>query len=195
MKFFAVLYSSTLLSGGIRFNEETEELNLTKVTQVFGASRYRLPNFPQFNNREQSFVQMNNGDILSCVGEIQQCFILENRKWVEHSIMNKVRIGAVGIQMPNGTYMFGGNESPNTSEFLPNNSTVWEQGPDIPYFISSLSSLSLNFLKKLSMLPLKCNYKVRGHAISKNELILIHEDLITKGHSYDNHDNSSCKGM
>ena len=139
------------------------------------------------NNREQSFVQMNNGDILSCGGENQQCFILENRKWVEHSTMNKVRIGAVGIQMPNGIYLFGGNKSPNTSEFLPNDSSVWEQGPNIPYFYSSLISFGSNFLRKMSAVHLECNYKVRGHAISKTELILIHEDCIIKGYSYDEH--------
>ena len=113
---------------------------------------------------------MNNGDIVSCGGKSKICYILRNGKWFKHSTMNNVRTGAVGIQMPNGIYMFGGDKSPNTSEFLPNNTNIWQEGPDIPYFYTSLFSLPSRFSAK-------------GHAISKTELILIIEDCTIKGHS------------
>ena len=103
------------------------------------------------------------------------------------------RIGAVGVQMPNGIYMFGGNKSPNTSEFLQNNSTIWQQGPDIPYLYSSLISFGSNFLKRLTMLPMEFDYNAKGHAISKTELILINEDCIIKGHGYDHHNSPSIR--
>ena len=183
--FFAVFYCFTLISGGIKLNEETEELNLTKVFKTIGASKRHLPNFPEYNDRERSLVTTNNGEILSCGAQSRQCLILKNRAWVKHSTLKSVRIGAVGIQMPNGIYMFGGNKSPYTSEFLPNGSTVWQQGPEIPYFFSSLLSFGSNFLNRLSMLPFECDYKAKGHAISSTELILINEDCIIKGHSYD----------
>ena len=187
--FIAVFFNSTsiLISGGIKVNEKTGDLNHTKMSYTIGASKVRLPNFPEYNERERSFMTLNNGEILSCGEENKLCFVLKDQSWILHSTMNEARIGAVGIQMPNGIYMFGGNKSPNTSEFLPNNSTTWQQAPDIPYFISSLISFGSNLLTRMSMLPLDCNYKVRGHAISKTELILIHEDCIIKGKSYDHH--------
>ena len=162
---FAVFYCATIISGGIKLNEETRELNLTKVSQTIGISKTRLPNFPEYSDSERTLVTMSNGNILSCGGQSKLCFVLKKRAWVKHSTMNSVRIGAVGVQMPNGIYMFGGNKSPNTSEFLPNGSTVWHQGPEIPYFFSSLLSFGSNFLNRLSMLPFECDYKAKGHAI------------------------------
>ena len=181
---FAVFSCSTFISGGIKLNEETGVINRTKISQTIGASKMRLPNFVEYNERERSLVTMNNGDILSCGGESKICFVLKGQEWIQHSTMTDVRIGAVGIQMPTGIYMFGGNKSPNTSEFLPNNSIVWQQGPDIPYLISSLISFGSRFLRRMSVFPLECHHKARGHAISKTELILIHDDCIIKGHSY-----------
>ena len=182
-----------LISGGIKLNERTGELNLTKSSHAIGASQVQLPNFPEYNNSERCLVTMNNGNILSCGGQSKLCYILKNKAWVEHSTMNNVRIGAVGVQMPNGIYMFGGNKSPNTSEFLQNNSTIWQQGPDIPYLYSSLISFGSNFLKRLTMLPMEFDYKAKGHAISTTELILINEDCIIKGHGYDHHNSPSIR--
>ena len=96
-----------------------------------------------------------------------------------------VRLGAVGIQMYNGTtYIFGGNSSPHTSEFLLKNTNIWQKGPEIPYICSSLVSCGMNFLKRLVTYPSASRYSVQCHAISNTELILISEDCIIKGNSY-----------
>ena len=34
--------------------------------------------------------------------------------------------------MPNGAYIFGGEDYPTASDFLPKSSMIWEHGPDIP---------------------------------------------------------------
>ena len=111
-------------------------------------SKIRLPGFPEYNDRERCFVTLSNGDILSCGGKSQKCFVLKKQEWVEDSTLERDRSGAVGIQMPDGIYLFGGIDSPYTSQFLPNSSTVWKKGPDIPYANGSLISFGSNFWKR-----------------------------------------------
>ena len=60
------------------------------------------------------------------------CFIFENGSWLFHSCLNKSRRNAIVISMPRGIYVFGGHDSPYTSEFLPNGHKVWQDGPKIP---------------------------------------------------------------
>ena len=186
--FFAVLYCSTLITGGIKLNGETGKLNITKVSRTVGTPKIQLPKFPENYDRDRSLVIMNNGDIFSCGGKSRTCFILEDHlRWVYHSTLNYVRLGAVIIQMPEGIYVFGGIESPNTSEFLANNAENWRTGPDVPYFASSMTSIGLKYLKRFAKPPSECDYKINGHAISNTELILINEDCIIKGRSYEHH--------
>ena len=118
--FLAVFSCSTIISGGIKLNEETGELNLTKATQTIGASKIQLYDFPEYNDRERCLVTLSNGDILSCGGKSKKCFVLANQGWIEHSTLDKDRSGSVGIQMPDGIYLFGGIDSAYTSQFLPN---------------------------------------------------------------------------
>ena len=102
------------------------------MSQTVGLTKKRLPEFPEFNDA-RTLVTTNNGDILSYGGGSQLCLVLKNGTWVEHSTMNIYRLGAVGITMPEGIYVFGGILSANTSEFLPNDATIWQEGPDVPY--------------------------------------------------------------
>ena len=57
--------------------------------------------------------------------------------------------------------------------FLPNNTTVWQKGPEIPYINGSLMSFGSNFWKRIAWAIFPCDYKANGHAISETELILI----------------------
>ena len=180
--FLAVFSCSTIISGGIKLNEETGELNLTKATQTIGASKIQLYDFPEYNDRERCLVTLSNGDILSCGGKSKKCFVLANQGWIEHSTLDKDRSGSVGIQMPDGIYLFGGIQSPYTSHFLPNNTTVWQKGPEIPYINGSLMSFGSNFWKRIAWVIFPCDYKANGHAISETELILIQEDCIITVH-------------
>ena len=181
---FAVCFCSTIITGGIKLNKK--KLYHASVSQTVGLTKIWLPEFPEFNDT-RTLVTTNNGDILSYGGGSQLCLVLKNGSWVEHSTMNIYRLGAVGITMPEGIYVFGGILSANTSEFLPNDATIWQEGPDVPYTYSSLTSFGSNFLKRMAMLPFDSDYKAKGHAISKTELILIYEDHIIKAYDYDNH--------
>ena len=145
-------------------------------------SKIRLPGFPEYNDRERCFVTLSNGDILSCGGKSKKCFVLANQGWIEHSTLDKDRSGAIGIQMPDGIYLFGGIQSPYTSHFLPNNTSVWQKGPEIPYINGSLISFGSNFWKRIAWVIFPCDYKANGHAISETELILIQEDCIITVH-------------
>ena len=178
--FFTVFFCSTIISGGISLNEETSELNLTKASQVLEVSRWQIPNFPEYNHKDRVLVSTNDGKILSCGGKSKICYVLTKGTWVQHSILNTERNGAVAIQMVDGIYIFGGHSSPNTSEFLPNNATVWQKGPCVPYTCGSFTSSFLGSLAKFKTLPYHCCYKAKGHAISNTELILIKEDHIIK---------------
>ena len=62
----------------------------------------------------------------------EYCFIFENGSWVFHSCLNKSRRNAIVVSMPRGIYVFGGYDSPYTSEFLPNGQKNWLEGPKIP---------------------------------------------------------------
>ena len=139
-----------------------------------------MPNFPEYNHKDRVLVSTNDGKVLSCGGKSKICYVLTKGTWVQHSILNTERNGAVAIQMVDGIYIFGGHSSPNTSEFLQNNATVWQKGPCVPYTCGSLTSSFLGSLAKFKTLPYHCCYKAKGHAISNTELILIKEDHIIK---------------
>ena len=167
--------------------EDSSNLLFCNDAETIGSTIRTLPSFPEFNVVSHPMVQTNNGDILSCGGQSKKiCYVLRDGNWVKHSTLNLARNGAVAIQMANGTYIFGGITSPSTSEFLPNNATVWQKGPNIPFFYCSLISLA-SIMKKISIMPHTYEHKANGHAISNVELLLIQEDHIIKVNCYISH--------
>ena len=85
---------------------------------------------------KNSLVLSNDGELISCGGgqtnDYKQCHVLDKKKWVPHSVLTNPRRLATAIVMPNGIYIFGGIESPTTSDFLPNGAKTWEPGPSVP---------------------------------------------------------------
>ena len=65
-------------------------------------------------------------------GDSKQCYKLVNDKWQKQTPLTQPRMFAVGITMADGIYVFGGKDSPLTSDFLPNGQSEWQAGPAIP---------------------------------------------------------------
>lgn len=51
--------------------------------------------------------------------------------WSHHSDLTNSRNGAVGVTLPTGTYLFGG-DYPATVDFMPASSSTWQAGPVPP---------------------------------------------------------------
>ena len=81
-------------------------------------------------------VMTSNGDnLLNCGGypNFKQCYSLDikEKRWIHHSNLTQERYFATSVTMPNGVYIFGGSNSPTTTDFLPKNSGVWQAVPSI----------------------------------------------------------------
>ena len=89
-----------------------------------------IPNLPTAISGSPSMVLTNDKKILLCGGRnnLLQCLNLHQENWYHHSNLNEERSFATAIQMSKGTYLFGGINSPNTWEWLPNGSNKWKQG-------------------------------------------------------------------
>ena len=77
----------------------------------------------------------NNNELMTLGGghgDSKQCYKLVNDKWQKQSPLTQPRMFAVGITMTDGVYVFGGKDSPLTSDFLPNGQSEWQAGPAVP---------------------------------------------------------------
>ena len=115
-------------------------------TVVFGPNSMFLPPLPKRSGPQMKFLAINHqSQVIAGGGSGRECWILQNRKWVHHSFLNskKTRIYPTAVSMSDGIYLFGSlstlgtvklksNEEP-ICEFLPNDSNVWEEGPQIPF--------------------------------------------------------------
>ena len=67
---------------------------------------------------------------------IKKCYSLDvmGKSWIHHSALTQKRVNSASVTMANGIYIFGGDFSPITSDFMPqNNKGVWQAGPLIPH--------------------------------------------------------------
>ena len=121
---FSEEHNSILIVGGIN----------NPSVEVIGDKECSLPQFPFAMNIAPSLIITNNNEILSCGGAedtIKQCYVLKGEKWVKHSELLEERYHSSAVTMPNGVYIFGGEGSSYKSEFLPNGSNIWKEGPQI----------------------------------------------------------------
>ena len=92
-----------------------------------------IPPLPKKSINTSLLITEEN-NLLSVGGNLKTCYVLRNGKWIKHSRLNKNRFGGVFIDMPNGIYVFGGKTSPNTTEFQPKGSSIWQFGPELRLF-------------------------------------------------------------
>ena len=73
---------------------------------------------------------MHNGTVLMCGGKPNKtkCFQLDHGTWKVHSFLNKKRTFASAVETPTATFLFGGELSAGTYEYLPNGSNTWQMG-------------------------------------------------------------------
>ena len=113
-------------SGGIR-----GIVSLTSV-EVIGDKKCSMPQLPFRINWTPQVILTNNNELLICGGSSKRCLVLNGGQWVQHSFLNQARQAAASVTMPSGVYILGGYLSSTSSEFLPNESTNWQNGPIIP---------------------------------------------------------------
>ena len=125
-----------------------------------------IPPLPKKSVNTSLLISEEN-NLMSLGGNMKNCFILKSGQWTKHSRLNINRFGGVFINMPNGIYVFGGNISPNTTEFLPKGTDVWQFGPELKLFEEKGST-----------------YRERtftygnGHKVSEEDIILIKRNLV-----------------
>ena len=99
-----------------------------------------VPNFPYKNIGNSLSLSAGDHKVLSCGGEYGEfgrhvCHELRPQigEWTWHSNMTHERRYSTAISMPHGIYIFGGYDSPTTTDFLPMFSKVWQAGPNMPW--------------------------------------------------------------
>ena len=121
--------SSILLVGGWNGSDHL------KNVEIFGdGNTCQVPKLPKSISGRPNMILTNEKKLLICGGynNEQNCLIFKENNWLKHSFLIEPRKHASTVTMPIGTFIFGGDSSPNTSEFLPNGSKSWKIGPDIP---------------------------------------------------------------
>ena len=82
--------------------------------------------------QEISFPSMvlHNGTVLLCGGNLnfRKCLQLDHGIWKEHSTLNKFRVCHSAVTTQSATFIFGGNHSKTTYEYLPKDYTTWLKG-------------------------------------------------------------------
>ena len=88
----------------------------------------QLPNLP--NRIDGSSMVTHNDTILLCGGEnnSKKCFQLDHGTWKEHSTLNVERDWHSAVTTQTATFVFGGDYSDKTYEYLPKDSTKWLMG-------------------------------------------------------------------
>ena len=90
-----------------------------------------LPSLPIGIISLPSLVQTSEEEILLCggVNNGRECLKLDNNKWQEHSRLKNTRHDdASAVSMPGGIYIFGGNYSRTTWEWLRSGTNQWQIG-------------------------------------------------------------------
>ena len=86
-------------------------------------------------------ITTSDGRHLLCGGADRRvhrsCVIFDHSRhaWSEYSPLLEDRVWPSPVALPSGTYMLGGRDSPNTSDFLPSSAdpvVPWSRGPTIP---------------------------------------------------------------
>ena len=101
-----------------------------KKVDLIGNFHVKLPLLPEklFGH---SMLITNNNELMTLgghYGDKKQCYKLVNDSWQKQSPLTQSRKYAVAIVMANGIYCLGGEDSPCTSDFLPNGQSEWQAG-------------------------------------------------------------------
>ena len=126
MLLFSGRISGIIIAGG--YDVSHDESSSTDFLARDLGMKQPLPNLPQ-NIRGLSMVA-HNGTILFCGGEHNsyKCLKLDRGTWKEHSTLNEKRVWHSAVTTQKATFIFGGEHSKTTYEYLPKDSTEWIMG-------------------------------------------------------------------
>jgi len=128
--------TSIIVAGGVSFSPPSFSDEFNNVDVIFQDKCY-LPQMSD-NNVGPNLVLTPDRVLLRCGGSSQSLrqtcdyFDVEGGVWKSHSQLRQPRQNSYAITVPIGTYIFAGDDSPASSEFLPANSNTWLKGPTIP---------------------------------------------------------------
>ena len=118
---------SILVAGG---NDDNSRLNSVVVLSTESSMKNKkIAELPKgIDGRPSLFLHDDNLLLCGGYGNENKCLMHENDSWTEHSTLNENRTVTSAVTTANGTFIFGGEYSPQTFEFLPRNSKVWQNG-------------------------------------------------------------------
>ena len=99
------------------------------TVQVFNGD-FETKDFPRLHTILASSIVMHNGTILVCGGvtNYTKCLQFNHGTWMEHSTLNEARFQHSVVATKTATFIFGGNHTRTTYEYLPKDSTIWLRG-------------------------------------------------------------------
>ena len=116
-----------LIAGGL---DGSNRLASVEVISEDASNKPQLPNMPKPISWSPSMVN-HNGGILLCGGSnnLQTCLQMEENGWNNHSNLNEERSMASAAATNTTTFIFGGDESKDTYEYLEQGSSSnWKEG-------------------------------------------------------------------
>jgi len=120
--------SMILIAGG--HDNDFNKLASVEVISNDARNNIQLPDLPKTISMSSSIVN-HNGAILLCGGKnnLQTCLKMEENGWNHHSYLNKERRYASAVATNTATFIFGGDESGTTYEYLEQGSSSnWQLG-------------------------------------------------------------------
>ena len=118
---------TALIVGGYDDNSlKTTEI----ISQGHTCSSNSLPSLSTGISWRPSLVHTSEEETLLCggYGNEQKCLELKDNQWQEHSSLKNERIHASAVSTPGGIFIFGGNDSRTTWEWLPKGTNQWQSG-------------------------------------------------------------------
>ena len=119
--------STILIAGG------AADLNYLPLASVEFISKNnsnnRLPNLPKSISASPSMF-LHNETIMLCGGQknFQTCLKLQEGTWTEYNSLKERRSLAAVVSTTTATFIFGGDESRDTYEYLEKNASKWKLG-------------------------------------------------------------------
>ena len=128
IKIYRAIKSSIIIPGR-RLHQDPKSNHF----DIIGQAKLKLPAIPSQHFKYSRLIYTNQNELLLAGPE--ECSILSGPKWKFHSKFNEFMLATIIINMPNGVYIFGISKPPpekDVSYFLPNQSNIWQNGPNLP---------------------------------------------------------------
>ena len=106
---------------------------LKSAEMLNGPKECSIGDLPEGGVHGHNIIITENEEVLNCGGDWSAyskiCYVYdkESQTWKHHSDLMQARYRATSITMPNGVFIFGGQYSPTTYEYLAKNDKLWQE--------------------------------------------------------------------